>query len=1035
MDISSLLGGMGVGLVNTTFSVFNAGFQGATSLMSTALQGARQYQTESIAFARSMGLSYKESQAYMSTLIRRAEKLGWQYGVDAEMVLELQKNIAEATNKQIMLNDEEAERLLQINKLVGSQTANQFVQEMMNGMGAQLSTVQGAISKAYATATKSGLNAAKFSDTVAKNLSMANRLSFRNGVDGLIRMAAFSEKIGMNMQSIESAAGQFLELDQAIQNAAKMQMLGGSAAVNFGNPLTAAYEANYDPEAFAKRLSNSLANYASFDATKGIANINGMNMDFVRNIAKTMGISTEEASRMAKKQSEIRYKEGAFGATLGQYSPEERDFILNKSYVKNGRLMITGANGEPIDITQGKLSSNLIQELSKYENKSDRDIMEIQAKSLTSIDEKLKGLDTSAVAKLAKGASSSIEGINKLLKNTGDAILEQVDKIAKHINKEIDYIVKKLNDNQDLINKVIKGIGSLISFVTDHFLVFAGIGLALKGLAFLTSQFANGAMTFGAIKNMFGGGGGATRSAPAAAKPAVTPTAKPAANPKISVGNNGQYEYFSQNGRNYRVNTQTGKYEEYFGSKGWKNPKVKNLDEVYKIKGGKTVMPKASGAVPKASTAAPKASGAVSKTSSTALKTAGKTGGRVLGASASVAFGAIEGGLGVHEYREIMKDLKVALEEGKITQEEYNAKIKEAKQYKNEALGAGIGTGVGGVLGSLADEVLGPLGTILGGILGNLLGGLAGRAWNTVSETISDFWNGTFKNLAKNFFGDFGANMTDAIGSFVDGLTDSWGYQLEAIFGLVGDIVVGWWEGFKGGFTSIWDGFVKLFHRDITGLIDIVKGPFIFAEKSFKGIYDGIKTFFTTLADSFTPFLNGIKGFLTKSGLLDFARSKIGFSEGGVVGGNSREGDRVLARVNSGEMVLNTVQQSSLFKFIKSVPSVISSMIVPKNDIVSKPIGEKEYIYIPNKSETSNINGNTITVKDFNINLNGTIKLDSGNSSKNIDVNALLNDHQFISNLKELIKSSINTDMNGGRFMNDLATMRGHVSPSSIIGR
>ena len=95
----------------------------------------------------------------------------------------------------------------------------------------------------------------------------------------------------------------------------------------------------------------------------------------------------------------------------------------------------------------------------------------------------------------------------------------------------------------------------------------------------------------------------------------------------------------------------------------------------------------------------------------------------------------------------------------------------------------------------------------------------------------------------------------------------------------------------------------------------------------------------------------------------------------------------------------------------------------------------KEYIYIPNRNETSNINGNTITVKDFNINLTGTLKLDGGNNSKNIDVNALLNDYHFINNLKELIKTSINNDMNGGRFMNDLATMRGHASSSSIIGR
>jgi hypothetical protein len=111
-------------------------------------------------------------------------------------------------------------------------------------MGGQLSAVQGAVSKAYATGAKSGLDAVKFSEKVAKNLSMANKLSFKNGIDGIIKMTALSEKLGFNLQSVEQAASHFMDLDKAIENAAQMQMLGGSAAANFGNPLTAAYEAN-----------------------------------------------------------------------------------------------------------------------------------------------------------------------------------------------------------------------------------------------------------------------------------------------------------------------------------------------------------------------------------------------------------------------------------------------------------------------------------------------------------------------------------------------------------------------------------------------------------------------------------------------------------------------------------------------------------------------------------------------------------------------------------------------------------------------
>jgi len=43
------------------------------------------------------------------------------------------------------------------------------------------------------------------------------------------------------------------------------------------------------------------------------------------------------------------------------------------------------------------------------------------------------------------------------------------------------------------------------------------------------------------------------------------------------------------------------------------------------------------------------------------------------------------------------------------------------------------------------------------------------------------------------------------------------------------------------------------------------------------------------------------------------------FAQGGIVGGSSTSGDKVLARVNSGEMVLNKSQQSNLFNLLKNM--------------------------------------------------------------------------------------------------------------------
>jgi hypothetical protein len=225
---------------------------------------------------------------------------------------------------------------------------------------------------------------------------------------------------------------------------------------------------------------------------------------------------------------------------------------------------------------------------------------------------------------------------------------------------------------------------------------------------------------------------------------------------------------------------------------------------------------------------------------------------------------------------------------------------------------------------------------------------------------------------------------------------------------------------------------------------------------------------------------------------------------GGIVGGNSYSGDRILTGLNSGEMVLNKDQQAQLFKFVQNASSiltkigssngvtyysasnrnsnlfntynassvsslsdnrsirekhlalhnnssnalsnilstifnsnsnVVSTALNTDNGIKTIPFGENSFRKIPR--DISNDNGNKvteITVKDININVDGTIKLDGGSSSKDIDINKLLSDHAFIASLKEIITNSINTGINSGRYMNDNSTLRGGLN-TTVWGR
>ena len=272
-------------------------------------------------------------------------------------------------------------------------------------------------------------------------------------------------------------------------------------------------------------------------------------------------------------------------------------------------------------------------------------------------------------------------------------------------------------------------------------------------------------------------------------------------------------------------------------------------------------------------------------------------------------------------------------------------------------------------------------------------------AFSAVGQWIQEKWNGAVETISGVFSG---------LGEW---FRNAWG-NITGVFDTVG----GW-------FRSAWEGAI--------GIFSTVGGWLRSAWDGVISVFNGIGEFFKRTWYGFLKALNGIIKYIPGVDYIDIPKEYA--ANGGIIGGDSYQGDKIITGINSGEMVINRNQQSNLFGFISNIPSILSSMLVNKNDVKAKPVGEKEYIYTPNSNSNNGVT--ELTVRDININVNGTIKLDAGNFAKNIDINQLLNDSSFVSSLKEIIKSSINNDMNGGRFMNDNATLRGSLGTTTYWGR
>ena len=999
------------------------------TLIKSGFNSVMQFHQEGIAFARDMGLNAKEAQAYTEVLTERTERLAMKYGVAAEQVKELQRNISVATSRQLMLNEAQAEQFLQLNKLVGSSTVSKFTEEIMVGMGGQLDYVSGAVSKAYATAAKSGLNAQKVSEKIASNLSMANRLSFRNGVDGLTRMAIQAEKMGMNLQSVEAAASKFLELDQAIQNAAQMQMLGGSAAANFGNPLTAAYEANYDPEAFAERMQKSLASYATFDANKGVASVNGMNMDFVRNIAKAMGISADEATKMAKKNAEVRFKESNISSrAMAGLTQEQRDFLINKSNVANGRTTYTAnVNGksETYDLTKGDaIPKEVLAELMKYEGMSDHDIMAQNAESLSSINEILNGIKESIGAMFAKFIEGLLPELQGDIKNFGKWTKDKLEPAAKNVGVAARGIYDWFKKNGETIKSVASSLFGFLKFATEYWkLTLVALG-SLKFLKFL-------------------GNAGIVGNGTSAASGAAT---------GIS---------------NFASKMHQGSAHDIFRNVYKSTGRLKNQNWWTQTKAG--------------------ARSAWKNTSNFAKGTA----------ALGVATGVIQGIGAISEYNRRKEEINNSNMSQAEKDKALEGIRTDRNSEVGGAVGAGVGTllgtfffgplggMIGGAVGEFAGKFIGqywdPIVNTVTSLFKKIGDGfvwLGGKLWDGIkwimdNNPISIMAKGIGKIFGKDWTPTkllFGDSEKHAEGGIVGGNSTSGDKVLTRLNS--GEMVLNMSQQTKlfNAINSLKKPSINNSTSNIANSRHIIQtrevsihnigGNSSLVNNSTSTI-SAIKSLLTTSIGGNSSLVNNsistIKRLLTTSIGGNSSLTNNSTSIGGnsslannstSIGGNSSLVNNSISTIKS---LLTTSIGGTLINKISNLASStnnrklgnysfnrISNLVKgvsPKpTKIEAKPIGEKEYVYTPKRNETYNVNGNSITVKDFNINLSGTLKLDGGNNSKNVDVNALLNNHQFVSTLKELIQDKINREMNNGRYMNDLAVRRNHISSSSIIG-
>ena len=320
------------------------------------------------------GMSVKRMHQFRRVAAESASEMA-RVGLGAEVAGQMQKAFSDETGRQVMLSKKALIQMGQLSKRtgIGAEEMATFAGEMESfGMS---STGAAAMLESIADMSdKAGVNTQKVMKEVQKNLSLVNKFNFKGGVKGLAKAVAYTQKMKLEMSDVASFAEKVYRPEGAIDAAANLQVLGGEMS-KLGDPMKMMYEARNNPEEFAKSIVSATGAVAVFNKKTGEFEVNGMQLDRLREAADATGIPLENLVKTAKQSSKI----SMFADAL-KIKGDDRAMLEGMMEADGGGAFVVDASGQKQylkDLTASQ-QQQLANEITARGESADREI-EIQS--------------------------------------------------------------------------------------------------------------------------------------------------------------------------------------------------------------------------------------------------------------------------------------------------------------------------------------------------------------------------------------------------------------------------------------------------------------------------------------------------------------------------------------------------------------------------------------------------------------------------------------------------------------------------------
>lgn len=390
-------------------------------------------------------------------------------------IADIQEGVIKSTGRGVQLAGDEFEKFYASIKVVKT-TADEMIGSFKN-IGVSVHDAAKETEKIVMTASKLGLNVEQVYSNVTGYIDKINMYNFQGGVEGLTKMAAKATSLRISMSETFGFADKVMNPEGAIEMANAFQRLGAGTSALL-DPLKLMDLSMNDPEELQNQLIKMTQQYTKFNSETGRFEITNKRM--FRELAKELGMSYNELTKMAlggaelnKKLSEIKFPKDAV-------SEEDREMIANMAEFKQGQGYVVRV------MEDGQMKEKKVTELSP----ENLDYLRQQPKSIEEIQKQSLDTATSMAADIAAIRAAITGGVAR--SRTSERILRS----GRVLTETLETFVRKMGVTP-------KNVGG----VTDAFA--GGLQEAFKGnfskLGDILTKFdpSKSGISFDQMKNEF----------------------------------------------------------------------------------------------------------------------------------------------------------------------------------------------------------------------------------------------------------------------------------------------------------------------------------------------------------------------------------------------------------------------------------------------------------------------------------------------------------------------------------------------------